>query len=393
VTAPEDQTESPLNKRLRAPGPKRVLALDGGGIRGLVTLGYLGKIEKILRDRYNRDDLRLSDYFDLIGGTSTGAIIAAALSLGWPVEKVRTMYLALARDIFQPKRSVLGPLARLVGAKFDERPLKKILRKEIGEMRLDSDELLTGLVAIAKRADTASVWQLTNVPDNRFFELNRHLELWQVLRASSAAPTYFAPERIADVGDGEEGVFVDGGVSMHANPALAMLMVANLNGFGLEWPLGAEKILLCSVGTGGFNVAPSPDKMKGYRQVQWLGLLMIQLMRDASHLGETVLQWMSDSPTARVIDRQIGALEDSLVGPEPLLTYLRYNIELDVESIRAIGLEWSDREISELKGLSETRFVGRLDELGNQAADRQVEPDHFGAVFDPESLRTQGAGT
>ena len=58
-------TNNSLSKRLHSPGPKRILALDGGGIRGLVTLGLLARVEKILRERLNRADLVLSDYFDL----------------------------------------------------------------------------------------------------------------------------------------------------------------------------------------------------------------------------------------------------------------------------------------------------------------------------------------
>ena len=71
-----------LLERLTAAGPKRILALDGGGIRGALTLGCLERIEAILRQRHRRPDLRLCEYFDLIGGTSTGAIIAAALAIG-----------------------------------------------------------------------------------------------------------------------------------------------------------------------------------------------------------------------------------------------------------------------------------------------------------------------
>ena len=74
-----------LLERLTAEGPKRILALDGGGIRGVLTLGFLERIEQILRDRHNNPNLRLSDYFDLIGGTSTGSIIASALAIGMEV--------------------------------------------------------------------------------------------------------------------------------------------------------------------------------------------------------------------------------------------------------------------------------------------------------------------
>lgn len=392
MTVDPEPLSPPLAARLAAPTPKRVLSLDGGGVRGLITIGYLAAIEDLLRERYEQEELRLSDYFDLIGGTSTGAILAAALTLGWPVERARELYLSLTRDIFQPKRSVMGPLARLVGAKFDATRLERHLQQELGEMRLDSEQLRSGLVVIAKRADTASTWHLTNVPNHRFFEMNRHLEVWEVLRASSAAPTYFAPQHIEDVGGGEAGIFVDGGVSMHANPALQMLMVANLQGFGLEWPLGARNVLLCSIGTGGYDTVPEADKIKGSRQVQWLGMLMIQLMRDASHLGETVLQWMSDSPTARPIDRQIGALAGDLMTADPLLTYLRYNVDLNAEATSAIGFDWTEEEVTELRNMTKTKFVNRLDELGRRAAAYQVNQGHFDAHFDPEWLRVGGTG-
>ena len=97
-------------------GPKRILALDGGGLRGVLTLGMLREIETLLRARHGDDpDFRLCDYFDLIAGTSTGAIIAAALSLGMSVDEVHGHYMRLGQLVF--KRSLLrwGALR----AKFD----------------------------------------------------------------------------------------------------------------------------------------------------------------------------------------------------------------------------------------------------------------------------------
>ena len=93
-----------LIARLSAPGPKRMLALDGGGVRGALALGYLARIEAILRERYQRPDLVLRDYFDLIGGTSTGAIIATALAIGMDAEAVRALYLQLGPEVFAKKR-------------------------------------------------------------------------------------------------------------------------------------------------------------------------------------------------------------------------------------------------------------------------------------------------
>src|SRR5687767_11107098 len=82
--------------------PKRILALDGGGLRGIMTLAFLQRIEMILRQRHdNNPDFRLCDYFDLIAGTSTGGIIAATLSLGWSVEQICTKYMELGSRVFE----------------------------------------------------------------------------------------------------------------------------------------------------------------------------------------------------------------------------------------------------------------------------------------------------
>jgi patatin-like phospholipase/acyl hydrolase len=91
-----------LEEHLFGDGPKRMLALDGGGIRGAVTLEYLLRIENILSERYGGDpDFRLCDYFDLIGGTSTGSVIAAGLALGYSAREVIDVYRALAERVFR----------------------------------------------------------------------------------------------------------------------------------------------------------------------------------------------------------------------------------------------------------------------------------------------------
>ncbi|OPX40544.1 MAG: hypothetical protein B1H13_06925, partial [Desulfobacteraceae bacterium 4484_190.3] len=72
------------------------------------------------------------------------------------------------------------------------------------------------------RADTGSVWVVLNVPGHRFYEMNREMLLWEIVRSSTAAPIFFRPKFLPDVGEGEEAVFVDGAVSMHNNPALPL---------------------------------------------------------------------------------------------------------------------------------------------------------------------------
>src|SRR5271154_4340103 len=71
--------------------PKRILALDGGGIRGILTLQFLQALETSVRARFG-EKTRLCDYFDLIGGTSTGSIIAAGLACGMTVDALHDIY-------------------------------------------------------------------------------------------------------------------------------------------------------------------------------------------------------------------------------------------------------------------------------------------------------------
>jgi hypothetical protein len=78
--------------RLKAPGPKKLLALDGGGIRGAMTIEVLEAIEALLRKELGKPDLVLADYFDFVAGTSTGAILAASISHGMSCKNLRTFY-------------------------------------------------------------------------------------------------------------------------------------------------------------------------------------------------------------------------------------------------------------------------------------------------------------
>jgi len=137
---------------LFGPGPKRILALDGGGIRGLLTVQLLKRLEALVRTRTGNDDTVLADYFDLIGGTSTGAIIASALALGWPVERVEALYRELGNSIFESSFFRKG----LLRPKFSAEPVKKALQREYGNIRLGGPELRTGLAVVAKRLDTAA---------------------------------------------------------------------------------------------------------------------------------------------------------------------------------------------------------------------------------------------
>ncbi len=91
----------PLAARYRPERPRRILALDGGGIRGLITLEVLRRLESELATATGvGETFRLCDFFDLVGGTSTGAIIAAGLARGMSVEEISKFYQTFGRKVF-----------------------------------------------------------------------------------------------------------------------------------------------------------------------------------------------------------------------------------------------------------------------------------------------------
>src|SRR5262249_20967470 len=143
--------------------PNRILALDGGGLRGILSLALLQEIEDILRRRHGDDaGFRLCHYFDLMAGTSTGAVIAATLWLGWTVAEVRKKYMQLGTVVFTKTLLRQG----LLRAKYDEAKLIAELKKVYGaQTTLGSPDLKTGLLVLTKRIDTGSPWPISNNPN------------------------------------------------------------------------------------------------------------------------------------------------------------------------------------------------------------------------------------
>jgi patatin-like phospholipase/acyl hydrolase len=366
-------------------GPKRILSLDGGGIRGALTLGYLKKIETILRKKENDPKLLLCDYFDLIGGTSTGSIIAAGLSIGMTVDELKDKYMELGGKIFGDKRNFWNPFEtwKFLKAEYNYKALEENLKKIFKNINLDSNEIRTGLCIVAKRADTNSTWPIINHPKGKFFDTklgkNKNIPLWQAVRASSAAPTYFVPQMI-DVGDGQRAAFVDGGVSMANNPSLTLLMVATLKGFPFRWRMSADQLTIVSVGTGYSVFKKQTDEIEDAWMKTWAENVPDMLMQDASWQNQIILQWLSDSPTAHYIDMEIEYLKDDFIGAQPQLKYLRYNFpitENDLNSLQMPGKFFTEKDVSSLVEMSNAGNREILYEIGKIAGEREIKEEHF----------------
>ena len=370
-------------------GPKRILSLDGGGLKGIITLGFLARIESLLRQRHGNDPkFRLAHYFDLIAGTSTGAIIAAALAKGMSVADVTKYYISMGETVFERSWFRKGAIR----ARYDDRKLRKLLREVLGaDVTLGDESLLTGVLIVTKRLDTGSPWPLGNNPRGRYFEppedgswvANRDYPLWQVVRASTAAPAFFDPESFTITHGNSRrkavtGHFVDGGVSPFNNPALQAVMYATLDGYRVNWSTGGDNLFVVSVGTGAANPEHTPSKIAAKGAIKSL----LSLMDDCAALVETMMQWMSSGTKISHIDRELGDLRDDLVAPAQLFSYVRYNVSFEPEAVERLKPGLSDEQIDSLSEMDKTDNLYVWKELGETASEEQVEGRDFPHKFD-----------
>lgn len=114
-----------LRSRYEEDRPHKMLALDGGGIRGLITLGILGQIEELIHQKTGQ---KLCEFFDYIAGTSTGAIIAAGLSLGKTTGDLVDFYQSCGKEMFEP-----SSLVQRLKCLYTADPLRAKLSQVFGE--------------------------------------------------------------------------------------------------------------------------------------------------------------------------------------------------------------------------------------------------------------------
>jgi patatin-like phospholipase/acyl hydrolase len=220
----------------------KVLAIDGGGIRGIVPAMVLAEIERVT-------DKSIALLFDLIVGTSTGGVIALGLTMrdvnGSPrytAENLVKLYEDHGKRIFS--RSLLRTIIhinRAFGAKYSSRGLESVLRDYFRAARLKdalADVLIPSYEIKERNPLLFSSRQARMDPERDF-------PLVEVARATTAAPTYFAPARIRKSRSGRFHVLVDGGVYAN-NPAMCAFAEARF-----LYP--DKEILLVSLGTGDFR--------------------------------------------------------------------------------------------------------------------------------------------
>jgi hypothetical protein len=370
----------PLKERYLNKRPRKILSLDGGGIRGIITLEIPAKIESELRNRSGRGkDFRLCDYFDYIGGTSTGAIIAAGLSIGKSVQELLDFYIYQGKDMFD-KNFIIYRWKAL----YESGPLLEMLKATFGadtDLMVRKGKYKCLLLVVTMNRTTDSPWPITNNPmakynDESRPDCNARIKLYQLVRASTAAPVYFPAETLQwDPNDPDKTfVFVDGGVTPYNNPAFLLYRKATQPAYRLNWETGEDKLLIVSVGTG---AAPSEGE---YKHILDTATGIPTNMMYAMQVDQDInCRAIGRCTYGEAIDRELG----TMIPPEPLsantgkdFLYVRYNATLTRKGLDELGLLDIDPE--NVRKMDSVKYINQLQRVGKVAAS-QVNIEHFGS--------------
>lgn len=389
-----------LRSRYETKQPRKMLSLDGGGIRGILTLAILERMEKLLADRTGKGEaFRLCDYFDYIAGTSTGAIIATALARGMAVSELMKFYLDFGEKMFEG-----GKLSLIFRrSMYSDGPIQKKLQEVFGaQSNLSPDNLRCLLLVVTRNATTDSPWPISSNPEAKYNDpgrkdCNLKIPLWQLVRASTAAPIYFPPEVLQwDPADPEKSfVFVDGGVTPYNNPAFLLYRMATHPAYRLGWPQGERNLLLVSVGTGAAAQLGASIASPSRSLVSNMGHLPGELLNGSLADQDLNCRVVGRCTHGDEIDRELFDLVERDCGyevtreqflqasPIPLehdlgraFLYARYNADLSTAGLEALGFTQLDSE--KIQEMDNVRNIDSLLKIG-QAVGQKVRLEHFGS--------------
>lgn len=378
--------------RTRVVGVKRLLSIDGGGLLGLIPAECLIAMEEQL-NQMTGSKLPLGKRFDLIGGTSTGAILAAGLCLGMHAAKLRDFYLEYGKEIFT---KLLLPLQ--FWHKYPSEPITKRLKERFGEKTtLGDNALLTNLLVVSKNATQGSTWFFSNNPKGKYFANDKDLPLWQVVRASTAAPTYFPPQKIA-VPDGTgrtiEYEFIDGGVSSFNNPSFQVFLEATEPSYQLGWETGTDKLLMISLGTSYCPLKVPEGKAATYCVLDWAKYTVEDLLDDANLQQNVLMHLVGERPAgvrSALGEMQAAGVEDGApsdnamervgvrLGAKKLLTYQRITIGLTRKRLDGLGL--TDIDPEKVREMDAVDQMGNMQRIGRAVAKEQVQMERVKKFF------------
>jgi hypothetical protein len=258
--------------------------------------------------------------------------------------------------------------------------------------------------------DTGSTWILANNRRSKYWEPsgnevgNKDYDLVSLIRASTAAPLYFDAEEvvIAEARDGQKGVrglFVDGGVTPHNNPSLALLLMGLLDAYRLRWTTGSENLTIVSIGTGTHRARVVPDAIGVGRTARLAKHAVLSLMNDVHELALTQMQYLGETLTPWRINGELGDMRDEMPPHDKLFRFIRYDVRLELEWLypkdearqpakdkeerrenirKEFGRDLDETDMIRLRSLDDTTIIPDLYKLARIIAKEQVKAEHWG---------------
>jgi predicted acylesterase/phospholipase RssA len=286
-------------------GAKRVLCIDGGGIRGIIPAMLVAEIEQ-------RTGRAASDLFDLIAGTSTGGIIAMGLVTPGPDGKpafAAADGVAIYEDggpkIFaRAKKDLIQSMGGLLHERYHADGLEALLHETFGDLHL-SDALTDVLVAAYEitRRETFmfSSRRAGRDPDHDFL-------MRDAVRSTSAAPTFFEPSRVVDPA-GTEHVFIDGAVYANS-PAMYAFGEVEREHFGCD-------VLIASVGAGSLTHCFEYDDVREWGAAHWARPLLEIVLDGSAETNDHVLLELLGSQRYYRFQQELCEASDALDDVKP----------------------------------------------------------------------------
>ncbi|HAX73670.1 MAG TPA: phospholipase [Firmicutes bacterium] len=335
----------------------RILSIDGGGIRGIVPATILVSFEAYLKEYSGNRDAKIGDYFDLIAGTSTGSILTGiylcpdklgSINPKYSAQDALDLYMTEGKKIFnQTFLNTIKSGFGLYGPKYSPKPLEKLLLQYFDDYQL-SDMIKPCLIPAYDIGVSEGLFfnQIDYLKDD-----NRNLYVRDVIRGSTAAPTYFPPANFKGE-KGNEFTLIDGGVLAN-NPSLC----AYIEACKYLRCTNSEDVMLLSIGTGTKQADYSYQLTKGWGGAQWsFGLLNILF-----------------SAASETVDHQLKILYQGVPWENQ---YTRVEVNLKEVGINTALDDTSDQNMLDLLKLGDSltkEYEVQLRDFAKQAVKEQLK--------------------
>jgi len=303
--------------------PKLLLSIDGGGIRGILPACALIKLEETT-GRLARDT------FSFAAGTSTGALLSAAVAAGIPAKRLLDIYLNRGREIFSPRAPWNTIKRAATGSMYSTKRLNQILKEEFGPAAAWAlNDSPIDLLLTAKGLDGKPWYFVKDNPANS--GVTGQLNMVDCATASASAPTYFEPWKFAEAPG--IGTLVDGGVGVTGNPVYQACVEA----FYYTNEYKPADTVVVSLGTGRFL---HPDKQP-CTLWGWLEWVLDEMLRSPEEQQTQIVQRHFTDMKLYRFDADIAVIDPSLKKPidmddvEQMDRLVKYGVAF------AAGIDWA----------------------------------------------------